>query len=278
MAGGPPLIGALAPAGPADAMALTAHDGEFLAAFEREVRRHRHRLVLTGVARPADIPGLTEGLAGAVLLGFRDDELDALPRSLSRIVAIDSYLRHPSLAVVRTDDADGGRQAASALLAHGHREVVVAGPSDETSGVVRERHAGFRTAMLGAGAPAPRRHVTLGTSIREGVALGRSMRSRHPEATAVFATADALAIGIAEGLVLEGARVPADMSVMGFDNLELSAVVTPRLSTVAQDIPRKAHLAADALLGLGARNGVAEPLTVGVVVLERASIGRPAAR
>ncbi|NYE19695.1 LacI family DNA-binding transcriptional regulator [Microbacterium immunditiarum] len=273
---GSPLAGLFAPAGAADEISLTAHHGEFVAALEREVRGRGHRLVLLGVASPADIAAQAEGLAGVVLLGFRDDELAGLPDLGTRAVAIDAYARHPSLAVIRTDDAEGGRRAAEVLLSRGHRDVLVVGPSDETSGVMRERHEGFRSVFVAAGAGAPARHMTAGTTVREGVMLGRALRARHPSITAVFAAADTLAVGVMEGLALAGARVPADVSVLGFDDLALASVVTPKLSTVAQDIPRKARLAAEALLDPRLAPSVAGPLTVDVVVIERASIGRAA--
>lgn len=275
MTGTHPLVGVFAPAGPADMIALTAHDGQFIAAFEREARRRGHRLLLTGVARPADVRTLAEGVSGAVLLGFRDDELEALAPLPLPAVALDSYARHPALLIVRTDDEDGGRQAGAHLVGRGHRRILFVGPADDTSGVVRERHRGFRAALAARGVEPPARHVTSGTSVREGVAIGRTLGRRHPEITAVFATADTLAIGLLEGLALDDRSVPRDVSVMGFDNLELASAVTPRLSTVAQDIARKAHLAADALLGGGMRDGVAGPLSVGVVIIERASVGAP---
>jgi len=64
----------------------------------------------------------------------------------------------------------------------------------------------------------------------------------------VFATADILAIGIIAGLIESGARVPDDVSVIGYDNLEICELVTPKLTTVAQDIEGKAAAAVGILL------------------------------
>jgi LacI family transcriptional regulator len=106
--------------------------------------------------------------------------------------------------------------------------------------------------------------------------LGRSQRARHPKATAVFATADILAIGVMEGLADSGSRVPDDVSVVGFDNLDLCVYVTPKLTTVAQDMARKAAKAVQMLVGsIESREQPKSTVTLEVSLAERASTAPP---
>lgn len=263
-------VGVFVPAGATDALPMSGHHGAFIAMLERELRRRRTRLMVSGAAGLTDVRAALPGLAGAVLLGFRDEELRHGGPWPVPLVVIDAYAELPAATIVRADDAAGGRRAGRLLVSRGHRDILFAGPAEEGSGVVRERASGFRAALAEAGLPDARRHVTAGTTHREGVALGRRLGKRHPEITAVFAVADTLAIGLMEGLALEGVRVPDDVSVVGFDDLELAAFVTPKLTTVAQDIRRKAVLAAGALLD--GHETATGPLTVDVVVIERASV------
>jgi LacI family transcriptional regulator len=93
----------------------------------------------------------------------------------------------------------------------------------------------------------------------------------------VFATADILAIGIMEGLADSGYSVPGDVSVLGFDDLDLSAYVTPKLTTIAQDIPQKAAIAVRLLLGtVEGSEHPADPITLDVRLIERDSTASPA--
>jgi len=61
--------------------------------------------------------------------------------------------------------------------------------------------------------------------------------------TAIFATSDSLAIGIIARLQEAGIRVPEDISVIGYDNIPISTLFTPKLTTIAQDMDHKAEAA-----------------------------------
>ena len=94
----------------------------------------------------------------------------------------------------------------------------------------------------------------------------------------MFATADILAVGLMEGLHLAGLRVPRDVSVVGFDDIDISRYVTPKLTTVAQDVQAKARAAIRMLLiEIEDAGTPGEPVVVGVELVERASVAAPPA-
>ena len=68
--------------------------------------------------------------------------------------------------------------------------------------------------------------------------------------TAVLATADILAIGLIQGLKILGKSVPDDISVIGFDNLEVSQLITPSLSSIDQQLSQKVDVAIQQLVKL----------------------------
>jgi len=91
--------------------------------------------------------------------------------------------------------------------------------------------------------------------------------------TAVFATADLLAAGIMEGVRAAGRDVPADLSVVGFDNLDLATYVSPQLTTVTQDLTAKATRAVELLLmSMRSESIPAAETVMDVQLVERGSV------
>ncbi len=240
------------------------HDVAVAGAVEARLRERDHHLMLRGVAGHRDVLDSVQrwNLDGVVVMGFTDDELATLdlPRGVPAVV-VDTYVDAPGAATVRADDFEGGRLSGEHLRALGHREVVLCGPVGTTSQVVRERLAGFR-AGLGLAALAEEAgdggapggddvvlHVVgANTTYDDGLQAAARVAAEHPGATAVFATADVLAAGLARGLAHAGLRVPDDVSVVGFDDAEIARYVEPPLTTVAQDTTLKGRTAADLLL------------------------------
>ena len=266
------------PAADEDSLMISPHNVAIVGQIERELRKGGYHLMLRGISQPAEVAEALQSwsLDGAVLLGFLDEELDRLsPQAVGKVslLAIDSYSANPLTTGVRSDDYTGALLAARHLLELGHREIVFAGPSFSDVGVVHQRFEGFQAAYAEAGLTWTERLVNVATTTHAtGRELGRTLMTEHPDATAVFATADILAIGIMEGLTDSGYSVPGDISVLGFDDLDLSEYVTPKLTTIAQDIPRKAAIAVRLLLAaIERKEHPADPITLDVRLVTRDS-------
>jgi LacI family transcriptional regulator len=274
------MIGLLVPAADEDSLMISPHNVAILGQIERQLRKSGYHLLLRGIAQPSEVGEALKSwsLDGAVLLGFLDEDVDRLtPGAVGNVslLAVDSYSDNPLTTGVRSDDYTGALLAARHLIGLGHREIVFAGPPFTGAGVVHQRYDGFRAAFTEAGLTWTERVVTVETTTHStGRDLGRRIPTEHPDATAVFATADILAIGIMEGLADTGHPVPDRLSVVGFDNLDLSEYVTPKLTTVAQDIPQKAALAVERLLAtIEKQQHPDSPITLDVQLIERASTG-----
>jgi LacI family transcriptional regulator len=278
------LVGLLVPAADEDSLTLSPHTTAMLGQVERSLRKSGYHLLLRGIADPAETPEALRSwsLDGAILLGFLDEEVDRLgPAELGSVpvLAIDSYSRNPLTAGVHSDDVTGARLATRHLIDLGHREILFAGPAFGRAGLVHQRFRGFLAAFADAGLTWPDSLIaTVNTTHDDGAELGRRLPGAHPTATAVFATADILAIGIMAGLADAGVPVPSRLSVVGFDDLDISAYVTPKLTTVAQDIAGKAATAVALLLD-AIREGERpdRPLTLDVRLVERGSTAPPPA-
>lgn len=271
------LVGLLVPAGDQDVMMGSPHSIEVFQVLERHLRDRGYHLLFRGVANPAEVEVALKSwnLDGAVLLGFLDEEVATLrPPAGTPVVALDSYSTNAQTTGVRSDDYDGGRLAAAHLLAHGHRRIVFASPAFSEIGVVRQRFEGFLRAHEDARVPwHPDDSAIVDTTFERGASLGHEFTTRFPDATATFATADILAIGLLNGLRASGTSVPDDVSVVGFDDIDIGRYVTPKLTTIGQNVRAKVATAVDILLAeIDGALAPGEPVTLAVEFVERESV------
>ena len=135
-----------------------------------------------------------------------------------------------SVPLVAVDQVEGARLATRHLLELGHRTVWhISGPSDWLE--AQDRVDGWRSTLEAAGASPP--PVLIGDwSARSGHELGRELGD---DVTAVFVANDQMALGVLRSLHEAGRRIPADISVVGFDDIPEAEYFTPPLTTVRQN-------------------------------------------
>jgi DNA-binding LacI/PurR family transcriptional regulator len=166
--------------------------------------------------------------------------------------------RHPALPSIAIDNLRGGELAAEHLLARGHVRLGFIGDSPSPLGFSSSelRCRGFQQRVRAAGiAAAP--SLALGEHGRtEARALAATLlRAEHPP-TAIFAASDLQAMGVLEAARSLGLRVPDDVAVIGFDDLEVASVL--QLTTVRQPL-RETGLRGIALLLDSVRGELREP-------------------
>jgi LacI family transcriptional regulator len=176
---------------------------------------------------------------------------DSLVESLSAVrtpmVIVDRDLENISADLVRIDHELGAYLATSHLLELGHRHIAcICGPA-ETS-VARMRLAGYHRAMHEAAIEVPESWVvesdfTGPSGYRAACSL---LEGERP--TAIFAANDMVGIGVLRAAAERNVRVPADLSVIGFDDIQMSQYVYPALTTVGQSILQLGERAAEVLL------------------------------
>jgi DNA-binding LacI/PurR family transcriptional regulator len=183
--------------------------------------------------------------------------------------------------MVVTDDIEGGRMATQHLVDLGHRAVGFIGhdpdnPFGFTSSARRE--LGYEEVLRGAGLPVRpelRRHGPHERDAARG--LTAELLAEDDPPTAIFASSDAQATGVLAAARDAGWRVPQDLSVIGFDDIELSSYVG--LTTVRQPLFDSGHLGARLLLEALAGNPPA-PIVhhLPLELVERATTGRAPSR
>jgi DNA-binding LacI/PurR family transcriptional regulator len=205
---------------------------------------------------------------GVVAIGLSEDhpEVEQIRRAGLPMVLVDSSAL-PDLPSVSVDDEGGARAAAEHLLALGHRDVLVIGvepppPSRrlDEEGVTGRRLRGYRAALQAAGVSLGDGQIVVGpASIPGGIAALNRAWEVGLVPTAILAMSDAMAVGAMRAARERGLRVPADLSVVGFDDIDLAAHTDPPLTTVHQPIRRKGEEAVRLLLTVVERRDNAKP-------------------
>jgi DNA-binding LacI/PurR family transcriptional regulator len=120
--------------------------------------------------------------------------------------------------LITNDDDGGGSMAANHLLGLGHVRIGHVSGSD---GASAHRRAGYRRAVEAAGVE-PVISESTGTSEEDGYETASRLLERHPDTTAIFAANDSMALGAFAAIKARGLSVPADVSVIGYDNSPLA--------------------------------------------------------
>ncbi|MFI6261076.1 LacI family DNA-binding transcriptional regulator [Micromonospora sp. NPDC051006] len=184
---------------------------------------------------------------------------DPLPGTLARlgipVVCSGRPLGDVPVPYVDVDHVGGVTAAVQHLIDTGRRRIAtIAGPQDMVAGI--ERLAGYRQAMAAAGLP---ERVATGDFTREsGAAAMRELLAADPDLDAVFAASDLMAHAALRTLREAGRRVPQDVAVIGFDDIETAAYTEPPLTTVRQPIQEIGRQMTRQLLRLAA-GGTIEP-------------------
>ena len=201
---------------------------------------------------------LGQGVDGIIVIAPKTSAVAALSHIPPGVplVAVGCGTRAP-LTSVAVDNAAGAELATRYLLDLGHRTVhQVAGPSSWLD--AQERVMGWRRGLRAARAAEP--ELMAGDwSSASGYQIGQQIAA-DPSVTAVLCGNDHMALGLLRALAERGRRVPADISVVGYDDIPESAFFLPPLTTVRQDFGELGRRALDLLVEM--INGKGTPGTV----------------
>ena len=172
------------------------------------------------------------------------------------------------------DNLQGGEIAGNYLIDLGHTQVVhITGP--RAHGNLTDRAKGFLKAFHDRGLSEP--EVIYGEhTFPGGYESARRLLEADRKITAIFAGNDVLAFGCIRAAIEKGIRIPDDLSIIGFDNVEMSQITNPPLTTIDQPKYEIGKAAIEMLLNVMAKDGIREPehRVIGVRLIERQSCRR----
>lgn len=216
---------------------------------------------------------------GAILLLTTESsaELKALHDQGYPFVVIDP--RKPldeGIPAVSAAHGAGAKAATDHLLALGHRRIAaITGPHGWVATV--DRLDGYQAALAGAGVlPAPELVAKGNFTTESGYAAASALLSLAEPPTAIFAFNDEMAYGAMKAVRERGLRLPEDLSIVGFDDLEKAAIVVPALTTVRQPLAEMGRMAVSLLTRLLDRQRVeALRVELGTKLIVRDSTAPP---
>jgi len=219
-------------------------------------------MTIVMVQGPAEVAGAARYLAGGHTDGalfiseHGGHELARAVNDAGVPVVIGGRPMHPSLrtSYVDQDNVGGAQQAAHHLARSGRSRIAtIAGPQDMSAGV--DRLIGFQRGLGSDFDPAL---VEMGNfTSQSGATAMQTLLEREPAIDALFAASDLMALGALQTLRRAGRRVPADVAVIGYDDIPLAAESMPALSTLRQDTVEQGRRMAELLLRRIAQKGEA---------------------
>jgi LacI family transcriptional regulator len=233
--------------------------GRILGGAAEALYEHDMRIVLCPTMHERDrevtlLERLLQGTTdGALLLLTRESNaaLTALERQGFPFVVLDP--RQPvdeRTPVVSAAHWGGAKAATEHLLSLGHRRIgVITGPHGWLASL--HRLDGYQAALAGAGVLADPNLTAKGNFMYEsGYEAATRLLSMTEPPTAIFAFNDEMAVGAMRAATEQGLRVPEDLSIVGFDDVEKAAIVAPALTTVRQPLAEMGRMAVSLLTRL----------------------------
>lgn len=234
----------------------SAHLNAMVMEISKAVRSRNRDLVIYNMFYTNEAPrdGASVNLLGGVcdgflvLQGITDSLLRVLEKSAKPIVLMNFWRAPTSLPVVRADNFVSAREAVRHLLAIGHRRIAFIGGTNN-SGQSVQRQQGYLAALSEQGiAPPPAWLETGNFSHRAGFEATQRLLGLRERPTAIFAASDMMAFGVMEAARAAGLRLPEDLSIVGYDDIEAAAAADPPLTSIRPPLQRLAEAAVQELI------------------------------
>jgi len=258
--------------------------------IELEARRRGYGILLCNSFRDPEtekkyITSLVQKQVKGIIISSIDANHISLKEIIGndvKVVAFDQNIKGLKCSKVGFDFVKGGMLAVEYLIKKGHRNIAFA-----TSPLTRksrlETLEGYKLALLKHGLPFNERNIIASSSEEEyenvnyefenGRKLAASFLQLEERPTAIFAVNDMTAFGVIRELWNNGVNIPNDVSVVGFDNIEISSMINPPLTTINQPSFETGKLACKTLLDLMEDKGSQEvSITLEPSLVERKSV------
>lgn len=230
---------------------------EFIGFFQSNLQCNNYDLIIKSLSDEKNFLDWAKnrGIDCAVFIGrFTENYYKALLELEIPAVLVDFYDEYSKKFVtVRSNDEEGTYLATKELLNNNHKEIVFISGDIKVSKVDETRFNGYARALRENNIEIKDELVyTCEPSFNGGLNFAKEL-VKNKNITGVVCAADIIAIGLVKGLQDLGYKVPEDYSVVGFDDIQMASLITPALTTINQDISKKADLVAE--LALKVLNG-----------------------
>ena len=193
---------------------------------------------------------VTRRLDGLIVMALPFGDEAAQRLRAHRLETVQIECSHPFFSSVEIDDVAGGELVARYLLSRGHRRFGFVGDAsvpDYAISTSDKRLSGYRRVLAEAGYALAPEHIRLGPNgLEPARAMAGDLLAGPDRPTAIFAPSDTQAMGVLKAARERGVRVPQELAVVGFDDVEVADYIG--LTTVRQPLEESGRIAVDLLL------------------------------
>jgi LacI family transcriptional regulator len=266
---------------------LSDYFGLIVSSVAETLALHSRRMILDageGSARSKVLREIADwaGVAGAIMILPPEPlaDLEALRARRFPFVVIDPMKTVPdNVASVSAAHVSGARNLTRHLVALGHRRLgFICGPAGWVAG--QDRLSGFSSALAEARVLADPDLIRFGEATTEtGVQAGGELLDIPEPPSAIVCFNDKIAVGVLQAATARGLQVPRDLSVTGFDDIDISRATTPQLTTVRQPLEEMGRMAVTTLVRLLQRHRLdALHIELATELVVRGTTGPPPGR
>ena len=249
---------------------------EFLSGVEYNARKSGYHVIISGADADKSYLEVSNkrNLDGIIILGMYPEEFyNDLKKSNIPIVLVDSYCGDHYFHSIQINDRYGGYIATKYLIEKGHRNIALVTGKIKKEGVSEKRYLGYRDALKEYNIPLRQEYIFEGlVDYDYSLSIGEKLINTDG-ITAVFATADILAIGLIKRLKQLNVHVPNELSIMGFDDIYITKLIEPGLTTVKQNIYGKGEASVKLIMDcIGGKQRGKQEIILPIEILERDSV------
>ncbi|MEL7658207.1 MAG: LacI family DNA-binding transcriptional regulator [Bacillota bacterium] len=249
---------------------------EILSGIEFTARQNGYHVIISGTNADEKYLKLAQqrNLDGIIIIGMYSHESYAdLTKADIPLVLIDSYVDNHHFHTIKINDRYGGYLATRYLIEHGHRKIAFISGALKESSVNKQRLEGYYDALQEYDIAPDNRYILVEqVNFDSGMHLAEKL-IKTLDVTAVFCTADILALGVIKQLNMKEYLVPERISVIGFDNLSIARYCVPGLTTVGQDVYKKGAEAVNIVLNYIKNPEIGkQEISLPVSIVERESV------
>ncbi|VBB09825.1 laci bacterial regulatory protein hth signature [Lucifera butyrica] len=249
-----------------------------LIGIDEKLKQHNYQMLIanTGLSREREIESLyslaKQKVAGIILLATEVSARHQTAIDSIKVPVVLMGQEHSKYYCVTYDDFNAAYELARYVIARGHRKIAYLGVTETDIAVGVRRKAGFRKAAGEAEGLDISYHTT-SFAIEDAIdAAARIIRETRP--SLLFCATDNIALGAMKSVFSQGLKIPADISVVGFGDYNVSAVVHPGLTTARFDYYQAGFTAAGNLVRLLQGETVQRLIVCDYQIIERESVDK----
>ncbi len=189
---------------------------------------------------------------GGNFLDIKEESLESIEAAVVLLsVSIQDQKNYTTFSTISIANDEAAYEATSYLIRNGHRHIMLLLGEEYDYGIGQLRYKGYKKALWDNNIPLKDENVLYGEyDVETAYNVTKNFLSQHKDITALFAISDMMAMGAAKAVADLGLRIGTDISIMGFDGMDVAKYYEPTITTIKQPKDEMSRISVELLLGL----------------------------